>query len=187
MNPRRALALILAVLPAALFAQTPPPVPVGAARKIAVHATGRELAADAFKNGNSEAGLAQLRLSAKMGSKAPSVNAQVVGDLCAIVRSMSVGRHPRARETALLAASEAGRLRGSLSRLEAAAVDAQIGALHELFLGDPARARLSYQSALDADATRKDAKEGLARIARLEALIQAKVQESNTLRARAGK
>ena len=144
----------------------------------------RREATDFMKAGNPQAGLAQLRSAAKQGGAAKPQEVQVVGELCTIARTLTVEKHPSARDTVLLAANEAGSAKAKISRADAADLDAQIGELYERCLGDGVTARQYYNSAVAQDGTRPDASEGLRRLDRFDALVQAKAQENATLRAR---
>jgi hypothetical protein len=58
-----------------------------------------------------------------------------------------------------------------------------LGDLYENNLGNRGKAREQYLQALAIDPKRKDASAGLARLARVDALIQAKARENSDLRA----
>lgn len=181
-------AILLTLFFAAAMARNvvaqPPVVPPGQANKIAQSENAKDEAATFFKNGDGPAGLAKLQASVKSSPKAPPADVQVVGSLCSIARSMGASQHAQTRNTVLLAVSEAAKAKPRLNRADAAYLDAQIGGLYELILGDGVFARQSYQASLAQDATRKDAKAGLARIDRVEALAQERIRENNELRAR---
>lgn len=156
----------------------------GPAAKVAQGISARAAATESFKSGNPQAGLAQLRSAAKQGAAAKPQDVQLVAELCTIARTLTVERHPSARDAIMLAASEAESAKGRLGRVDAAYLDAQVGELYERCLGDGVAARRYYNSAVARDGTRKEAVDGLRRLDRLEALLQAKAQENATLRAR---
>jgi hypothetical protein len=148
---------------------------------VAQHATARHEALQALKLGDQAGALAKLRASVRKGARAPAEDTQVVGDLCSIAHQLAGEQHAAARSAAALAVSEANKARGQLPRREAAYVAAQAGFVLESVVGDGAAAASLYNSALSLDGARKDATEGLQRIARLQVLAQAKAQENAVL------
>ena len=152
--------------------------------KLVQNQAAKDNARDSLKAGNQNSAVAQLRSGLKKGDGGDAGDIEVVGALCSLANSLTAELHPAGRDTALLAVSEASKAKGKLPRAEAAYLDAQIGGLYESILGDRNKAREQYQSALAQDATRKDAAEGLRRIARLEALLQEKARENAALRSR---
>jgi len=106
----------------------------------------------------------------------------VVTALCGIAKSLAAQQHPAAAQTALLAVSEGEKAKMNVSVAERVHLAAQLGELYETTIGDTTRARQQYQAALSLDPLRQDAAQGLWRIARLEALLQAKARESAALR-----
>ncbi len=154
------------------------------ASKIDAGVRARGDAIDDLKQGNPTAALAKLRAATKHSARASSDDLQVVGELCSIARELEAASPGSGRAVALTAAAEGAKARPGLSRKEAAALEAHLGELHESVLGDPAKARIFYQSALTLEATRQDARLGLQRLVHLEALIQAKAQENAALRRR---
>jgi hypothetical protein len=177
--------LLLGLLAVACHSPAQPANGSASTPKVAAAARARTEALDAIKQGNPNAALARLRAAVKHGAHAPADDVQVVGELCAIARELEAAQPGGGRAAALMAADEGPKAKPRLSRQDAATLDAQLGELHEIVLGNPTKARSFYQSALAQDATRQNARKGLARISRLEALIAAKARENAALRSRA--
>jgi hypothetical protein len=155
-----------------------------AASRVAEQNKARDDAAEALKGGDVPAAMAKLRAAAAADARVVSEDSQVAGNLCAIARSMTADRHRSGPNTTALALSETAKARSRSSGREAAYLDVQAAGVYETVLGDHAKARQAYQSALAQDASRQDAAAGLKRLDRLEALMLAKAQENAALRNR---
>lgn len=183
MKSRYSLAAALLGLALPAFAQTIPALS-NAATKVQQSAAAKNSALDSFKAGDAAAGLATLRADGKAANRSTAQEVQVAGDLCSIARALSIGGFATSQSTAALAAAEIAKARLKTSGRDAAYLDVLAADLYENILGDQEKARQFYQSALAQNPNRKDAEEGLKRIARLQALLQARAQENTALRSK---
>jgi hypothetical protein len=139
-----------------------------------------------LKSDNAQGALEALRAGLIKGAGAPSPDVQVVTALCGVARALAAEQHPAAANAALLAAAEGETAKAKAPPADRAYLAAKLGELYESTVGDRTAARQQYQLALTIDARRKDAVDGLRRLARVDALLQAKAQENALLR-QAGK
>ncbi|MBI5690194.1 MAG: hypothetical protein HZC55_08840 [Verrucomicrobia bacterium] len=165
-----------------LLAQPSPPPGGAPARPIA--ATARSDARAALKNGQADRAFGLLLAGTRATPRGPAVELQAIAELCSIARELESSEPGAGRAVALTARTEGLRVLPRLSRRDAAALESHLGELHEGFLSDRSRARAHYQAALGLDASRRSAREGLARLNRLEALLQSRARDSATLRRR---
>ena len=150
---------------------------------VAKNQAARSDAANLLKSGDSPGALAKLRGGVIKGATRPSEDVQVAAALASIAKSLAAEQHAAASGTASLAVSEAEKAQGSASYAERAYLAAMLGDLYENNLGNRGKAREQYLQALAIDPKKKDASAGLARLARVDALIQAKARENSDLRA----
>ena len=179
MKPQLILSLVCGVC-APLLAQ-----PSSALLKVDEDAAVLGDAFAAFKNGDQAGGLDKLKNNPTAFSGTSQGDVQVIGQLNAVCNWLANERHPRTADTALLAIGEVEKVRGKLKGKEAASVLATEGGLYERILGDAPKAKASYRLALQFDARLPEALRGLARLQALDAMIQAKARENETLRQRA--
>lgn len=173
---------LLAVISQIAIVRAQTDLPVGAPVNLARVQAAKADAATLLKAGDPQSALEKLRSGVRQGRGAASADTQVATSLCGLARSLAAEQHPSAGTAALLAVSEGEKAKAKSPATERAYLSAQLGELYEKAIGDRTKAREQYQAALSLDAGRKDAAQGLKRIARLEALVAEQARESAALR-----
>lgn len=155
------------------------------AAKLALQVQNKKDALDAFRNGDQTTGLAKLTGNVSKDAKAPKEEIQMVAQLTEATYWLANERHPRAAEIALLTIAQTENSRTKLTPSEEASALSRSGELYERVVGDPVKAKASYEAALQRDNAQPTALRGLAKLRALQALVETKARENDALRARA--
>ncbi|MBI5771950.1 MAG: hypothetical protein HZA93_29525 [Verrucomicrobia bacterium] len=154
--------------------------------EVATAKAARADAYEAFKTGNTAAGLAKLNAAVQRGGRAPNEDSQVASHLAAISFQLkNNGALTQAAAVAALHLDRATQGKTRMSIAERASSASLNGVIYEQVLGLPAQAKIAYTEALALDPGNKLVAQRLAQLNAIEAKAVEKATANAVLAQRA--